>query len=74
LCGDVQTSALGGDMTRSIQVHQVDMAHTQPPPGPAEGVLGCRYMDLRVGGQKLTYGAAVTAGYTWLDALKGNIQ
>lgn len=74
LCGDLQTSALGGDMTRSIQVHQVDMVHTQAPPGPAEGVLGCRYIDLRTGGAKLTYAAAASAGYTWLDALKGNIS
>lgn len=74
LCGDLQSSALGGDMTRPLQVHQADMVHTAYPPGPAEGVLGVRYADLRVKGAKLTYAAAVSAGYTWLDALKGNIR
>jgi hypothetical protein len=74
LCGDLGSSALGGNMTNPVQVHQVDMVHNQNPPGPADGVLGVRYADLRVKAAKLTYAAAVSAGYTWLDALKGNIQ
>jgi hypothetical protein len=74
LCGDLASSAVGGDMTRPLQVLQVDMAHNQMPPGPAEGVAGVRYADLRVKGAKLTYAAAISAGYTWLDALKGNIS
>lgn len=74
LCGDLPALALGPDMTRQFQVFQVDMKHTQNPPGPSEGVLGVRYIDLRVKGAKLTYAAATSAGYTWLDALKGNIS
>lgn len=73
LYGDLSSLGLGGDMTRQVKVFQADMIHSQNPPGPAEGVLGVRYQDLRVKGAKLTYAAAATAGYTWLDALKGNI-
>lgn len=74
LCSDLNTSALGGDLTRPQQAHTTTMTHVAPPPGPAEGVLGARYQDLLTKGQPLTYTAATSAGYTWLDALKGNIQ
>lgn len=74
LCADLDSTALGPDMNRQFQIHTVQATHVASPAGPAEGVAGCRYADLRVKGAKLTYAAATSAGYTWLDALKGNIS
>jgi hypothetical protein len=74
LCSTLQSSALGPDMRRQMEVHQTDVVHCQPPVGPNEGVLGARYRDLRKGGQQTTYAAATAASLTWQDGLKGNIS
>lgn len=74
LCSDLNSSDLGGDQTRQQQIHSTTMTHSANPPGPAEGVLGTRYQDLLSKGGPLTYTAATSAGFTWLDALKGNIS
>lgn len=74
LCASLDSSALGGNMTYPLTVHQTQVVHTLPPPGPGEGVLGARYQDFRKAGQPLTYAAANSAGLTWQDGLKGNIS
>lgn len=73
LCSSLDSTALGPDMTRQFELHQTQMVHSAPPPGPNEGVLGARYGDLRKGGVPTTYAAATAASLTWQDGLKGNI-
>lgn len=74
LCGSLDSTALGADMQRQMEVHQTQVVHCQPDPGPNEGVLGTRYQDLRKSGAPTTFAAATAASLTWLDALKGNIS
>lgn len=74
LCGSLDASSLGQDMTRQVELHQTQMVHQPSPPGPNDGVLGARYTDLRKNGAATTYAAANSAGLTWQDGLKGNIS
>lgn len=74
LPAQTDASGLGANLAMPVQVHQIQVTHTQMPPGPNEGVLGARYCDFRKGGSKTTYAAANSAGLTWQDGLKGNIS
>lgn len=73
LCGSLDSSSLGGDMTRPMAAHQTQFVQSAPPPGPGEGVAGARYVDFHKITGPLTYAAATSASYTWQDGLKGNI-
>lgn len=74
LCGSLDSSSFGSDMTRQLEVHQTQYVHAQPPAGPCEGAAGARYRDLRKSGAKTTFATATAASLTWQDALKGNIS
>lgn len=68
--GDVSFARLTADLRRSWRVATSTFVKVAPPVGPAEGTWNTRYVDLD---KYTTYGAATSAGVTWLDAVRGNL-
>lgn len=71
LYGDTSDGRIAGDMRIPIRAFQASYADAGPPVGPAEGVLGARYVDLDLFG---TFAAATAASRTWIDALQGELS
>lgn len=68
--GDVASGRLAADQRKQWKVTASNYNVVSTPVGPAEGVLGTRYVDLT---KYSTYAAANAAGVTWFDALQGEL-
>jgi hypothetical protein len=71
LYGDTADGRIATDMRVPIRALQASYVEVGPPIGPAEGVLGARYVDLDLFG---TFAAATAASKTWIDALQGELS
>lgn len=71
LYADTNDGRIAGDMRVPIRAFQASYVDVGPPVGPAEGVLGARYVDLDLFG---TFAAATAASKTWIDALQGELS
>jgi hypothetical protein len=70
LHGDLTEGRLNGDQREQWRIVGSDFTEVLPAPGPAEGTLRTRYVDLT---KYTTFAAATAAGVTWLDARRGNM-
>lgn len=71
LHGEVQFTRLASDQQVPWRLASSSFAKVDVSVGPAEGVLGTRYMDLD---KYATFTAASGAGATWLDAMRGLVS
>jgi hypothetical protein len=70
LYGSLASGRLSGDMTLTWRAHSADYVEVLAPYGPAEGVLGARYVDETKYG---TYAQASAAAVTWQQLLQGGL-
>jgi hypothetical protein len=66
--GDLAFTLIGQDQRKPYRVVSAPFREVEAPIGPADGTWNTRYMDLD---KYATFGAATTAGATWLDGLRG---